>query len=449
MPRLALLDQAAFLRLRATGQGSTVQCTWVYDRDVNVDQLRVFHANLAAGLLGRRIERSPLPFGRHRWVADSHSGDITLEPRRPRSELGAWVENRAQVAVDPEFGPTFHLGVLPFDGGGAAVTLVASHCVVDGLGLITAITEAVNAESRKHRYSQPLSRNRLRALFEDLADAIIAVPAVIRALIATLTILLRSSSGPRIPPTEPATAPHLPIDDERTALPSVTLQTDAAAWEARARALNGSSNTLFVAFAARLAHRTGRVLADGSSVTVVLPVSDRAADDDRANALTSITLTVDAVAAAHDLSPVRADVKRLLTSLQLEPNEMLAGLPLIPFTPRWLVRRAEGVAMAAGQLPVGCSNLGSLDAAVGRIDGADAAEVCIRLAEQGVTRRRIEQNRGQLFCSTGTFNGSRFLNVIACQSGADSAAAARELAGSALADLQLSATSVYEGPTGW
>lgn len=449
MPRLALLDQAAFLRLRATGQGSTVQCTWVYDRDVNVDQLRVFHANLAAGLLGRRIERSPLPFGRHRWVADCRSGDITLEPRRPRSELGAWVENRAQVAVDPEFGPTFHLGVLPFDGGGAAVTLVASHCVVDGLGLITAITEAVNAQSRKHRYPQPLSRNRLRALFEDLADAINAVPAVIRALIATLTILLRSSSGPGIPPTAPGPAPDLSIDDERRALPSATLQTDAAAWEARARALNGSSNTLFVAFAARLAHRMGRVLADGNSVTVVLPVSDRAADDDRANALTSITLTVDAVAAAHDLSPVRADVKKLLTSLRLAPNEMLAGLPLIPFTPRWLVRRAEGVAMSAGQLPVGCSNLGSLDAAVGRIDGADAVEVCIRLAEQGFTRRRIEQNRGQLFCSTGTFNGSRFLNVIACQSGADSAAAARELACSALADLQLSATSVYEGPTGW
>ncbi|OBH89462.1 hypothetical protein [Mycobacterium scrofulaceum] len=449
MPRLALLDQAAFLRLRATGQGSTVQCTWVYDRDVNVDQLRVFHANLAAGLLGRRIERSPLPFGRHRWVAERRSGDMTLEPRRPRSELGAWVENRAQVAVDPEFGPTFHLGVQPFDGGGAAVTLVASHCVVDGLGLITAITDAVNAESRKDRYPQPLSRNRLRAVFEDLADAINAVPAVIRALIATLTILLRSSSGPRVPPTAPGPAPHLPIDDERTALPSVTLQTDAAAWEARARALNGSSNTLFVAFAARLAHRMGRVLADGNSVTVVLPVSDRTADDDRANALTSITLTVDAVAAARDLSPVRADVKRLLTSLQLNPNEMLAGLPLIPFTPRWLVRRAEGVAMSAGQLPVGCSNLGSLDAAVGRIDGADAAEVCIRLAEQGVTRRRIEQSHGQLFCSTGTFNGSRFLNVIACQSGTDSAAAARELACGALADLQLSATTVYQGPAGW
>ncbi|OBH13303.1 hypothetical protein [Mycobacterium sp. E1747] len=443
------MDQAAFLRLRATGQGSTVQCTWVYDRAVNVDQLRVFQANLAAGLLGRRIERSPLPFGRHRWVADCRSPDVALEPRRARSELGAWVEKRAQVPVDPEFGPTFHLAVLPFDGGGAAVTLVASHCVVDGLGFIAAITEAVNAERRKHRYPQPNSRHRLRAVVEDLADAVNALPAAIRALIATLTILLKASSGPRVPPTPPRPGPHLPIDDERAALPSVTMQTDAAAWEARARGLNGSSNTLFVAFAARLAHRMGRVLGHGNSVTVVLPVSDRAPDDDRANALTSITLTVDAVAVTDDLSPVRADVKRMLTSLQRHPHEMLAGLPLIPFTPRWLVRRAEGVAMSSGQLPVGCSNLGNLDAAAGRIDGADAAEVCIRLAEQGVTRRRIEQNHGQLFCSTGTFNGSRFLNVIACRNGTDSAAAAREVACSALADLQLSATTVYAGRMEW
>lgn len=225
---------------------------------------------------------------------------------------------------------------------------------------------------------------------------------------------------------------------------SVTIQTDAAAWEARARSLGGSSNTLCVAFAARLAHRMGRVLPGENSVTVVLPVSDRTADDDRANALTSITLTVDAHTVAGDLSGVRADVKELLASLARQPNEMLAGLPLIPFTPRWLVRRAEGIAMSAGQLPVGCSNLGSLDAAVGRIDGADATEFSMRLAEQGITRSRIEQTHGQLFCGTGTVNGSRFLTIVGYHSAAHPiTAATSELACDALADLRLSATTVY------
>ncbi|MGV0045197.1 hypothetical protein ACRU13_10590 [Mycobacterium colombiense] len=445
MARLALLDQAAFLRLRATGQGSTVQSTWIYDRDVNIDELRTFNDNLAAGLLGRRIERSPLPFGRHRWVLDSRSPDIAWEARRPRSEIGAWLERRAQVDVDPEHGPTFHLGVLPLDDGGAAVTLVASHCVVDGLGLVLAVAEAVKGERRNLGYSQPNSRARGRAVLEDLVDAVRALPAAIRALIATLLLLLRVSSDQRGQPRVPRTGGPVPANHDPSTSPSVTIQTDAVVWEARARALNGSGNALFVAFAARLAHRMGRVLPDGNSVTVVLPVSDRTPGDDRANALTSITLTVDGAAVAGDLSGVRADIKRSLTALERQPNEMLAGLPLIPFTPRWLVRRAEGIAMSSGQLPVGCSNLGSLDSAVGRIDGADAAEVSMRLADQGITQARIEQAQGQLFCGTGTVNGSRFLTIVAYQSGAGGTMATRELACAALTDLQLSATTVHAG----
>lgn len=445
MTRLALLDQAAFLRLRATGQGSTVQCTWVYDRDVNVDELRAFTDNLGAGLLGRRIERSPLPFGRHRWVVDGRSPDIAWEPRQSRHEIGAWLERRAQVRVDPEHGPTFHLAVLPFDDGGAAVTVVASHCIVDGLGMATAVAEAVKGEQRNLGYAQPNSRRRWRAVGEDLADAVIALPAAIRALIATLVILLRVSSNQQASPRTPDPEQLTATGDCPNASPSVTIQTDAAAWEARARSLNGSSNALFVAFVARLAHRMGRVLPDGKSVTVVLPVSDRTADDDRANALTSVTVTVDGTAVTDDLTAVRTDVKKALTRLEGKPNEMLAGLPLIPFTPRWLVRRAEGIAMSSGQLPVGCSNLGGLDAAISRIDGADASEVSMRLAEQGITRTRIEQAHGQLFCGTGTVNGSRFLTVVAYQGGSDSTFAARELACGALADLRLSATTVYEG----
>jgi hypothetical protein len=141
------------------------------------------------------------------------------------------------------------------------------------------------------------------------------------------------------------------------------------------------------------------------------------------------------------MSRVRADVKGRLTSLAQQPNEMLAGLPLIPFTPRWLVRHTEGIAMATGQLPVGCSNLGSFDTIVGRIDGGDAAEVSMRLAEQGITRRRIERTHGQLFCGTGTVNGSRFLTVVAYQPGAvNSEPYLRQLAHETLADFHLIAT---------
>ena len=316
---------------------------------------------------------------------------------------------------------------------------MASHCVADGLGLATAIAEAVKGERRNFGYPPPNSRGRWRAASEDLADAIRALPAVFRALIATLMILLRLTPDAKAPAATPRTRETVEVE-----LPSVTMQTDAVAWDARARELNGSGNTLFVAFGARLAHRIGRVHPDGSTVTVVLPVSERGADDDRANALTSITIDVDSQSVADDMSGVRAAVKGRLTSLAEQPNEMLAGLPLIPFTPQWLVRKTEGIAMASGQLPVGCSNLGSFDAVVGRIDGADASEVSMRLAEQGITRRRVEDSHGQLFCGTGTINGSRFLTVVAYHSGTqNSAVSTRRLALDALADLNLCATTVY------
>jgi hypothetical protein len=441
--RLALLDQAAFLRLRATGQGSVCQCTWVYDRDIDIDELCTFNRNLGAGLLGRRIERSPLPFGRHRWVIDRRTPDIDVTECRPRAQLGEWVEQRALVRVDPERGPTFHLGVLPLHDGGTAVTLVASHCVVDGLGLATAVAEAVKGEGRDFCYPQVNSRSWWRAVTEDLADAVRTLPAVIRALIATVLILLRLSPNAKTTAASPQ-SPVITSGDDDFALPSVTIQTDAAAWDARAHELGGSSNTLFIAFAARLARGIGRLHPDGTTVTVVLPVSERGAEDDRANALTSITLDVDSREATHDMSRVRADIKNQLRSLAQQPNEMLAGLPLIPFTPRWLVRHTEGIAMVTGQLPVGCSNLGSLDTVAGRIDGADATEVSMRLAEQGMTLRRIERMHGQLFCGTGTINGSRFLTVAAYQCGAkNTTASMRELVQGALADVNLSASTVH------
>jgi hypothetical protein len=441
--RLALLDQAAFLRLRATGQGSVVQGTWVYDRGADIDELRTFNENLATGLLGRRIERSPLAFGRHRWVAGGRAPGIDLAVAcRPRNEIGAWVEQRARIAVDPEWGPTFHLGVLPLEDGGTAISLVASHCVADGLGLTTAIAEAVKGESREFGYPQPHSRGRWRAVSEDLTDAVRALPAVIRALIATLLILLRLSPDAKAPSAS-GYRDRDRTDDDRAGLGSVTIQTDAGAWDARARELSGSSNALCIAFAARLARLMGRVQPDGGTVTVVLPVSERTVNDSRGNALSSITIAVDSEAVLDDLSIVRADVKRRLTSLAEQPNELLAVLPLIPFTPRWLVRHTEGIAMSTGQLPVGCSNLGNFDSVIGRIDGGNATEVSMRLAEQGITRARIERARGQLFCGTGTVNGSRFITVVAYRCSAENTAeSTRELAGDALADLHLSATTV-------
>jgi hypothetical protein len=68
--RLAHMDQVPLLGLRALGYATLIQITWIYDRARDIDGLRRFQRNLGYGLLGRRIERSPLPFARDRWALD-------------------------------------------------------------------------------------------------------------------------------------------------------------------------------------------------------------------------------------------------------------------------------------------------------------------------------------------------------------------------------------------
>ena len=135
--RLALVDQGFFAGQRAAGLEEVMQVVWVYEHPIDFDGLRRFHHNLGYGLFGRRIERSPLPFGRHRWVSDPGPSDIDIaECARPRAELSDWADERSQLPADPEWGPGWHLGVLPLTDGSTAVSLVASHYLLDGLGFM-------------------------------------------------------------------------------------------------------------------------------------------------------------------------------------------------------------------------------------------------------------------------------------------------------------------------
>ena len=82
---LDLIDQSAFRGERATGATNLLQCVWVYNRAIDIDGLRQFHHHLQRGRLSRRIERSPLPFGRHRWVSPERS----VRPRDRRDASAA------------------------------------------------------------------------------------------------------------------------------------------------------------------------------------------------------------------------------------------------------------------------------------------------------------------------------------------------------------------------
>lgn len=431
--RLAFLDQTTFIRLRATGAQSVGQCTWVYDGPVDMDGLRRFNESLGRGLLGRRIERSPLPFGRDRWVAHQQPPDIDIaEAPRPRTDIGAWTDERGLIPVDPEYGPSWHLGVLPLMDGGTAVTLVASHAVVDGLGLGNSIREAVNGEARQLGYPPSQSRGRARALFVDGRDTVRGLPDVLSALITCIVILLKRSvefvrlmfgdfrNGNRsasLPLPTPQAGCN-DVHDDPIVLPSATIRFDLAAWDVRAAELGGTSNSLFIAFAAKLAQRIRRVSSTDGAVTISVLVSERTQDDTRGNALTEVSFRIDPTFVTTDLEFIRKETKQRLAGLQDSSNELLKLLPLMPFLPKWIIRNVAGSALRGSDFPVCCSNLGNLDPALTRVDGFEA-DFYAREFTHGATRRRAEQAYGKLFLISGRVNEKIFISVDAYQPGAD------------------------------
>ncbi|PJE19016.1 MAG: hypothetical protein CK429_01450 [Mycobacterium sp.] len=434
------MDQVSFLGVRALGYGTLAQVVWIYHRKVDIEGLRRFHRNLGHGLLGRRIERSPLPFARDRWVHSPGPDDIeTAQKPRPREEVNAWAYERACLPVDPEFGPGWHLGVLPLQDGGTAISLVASHTLVDGLGLVEVIADAAKGKTRDLGYPQPGSRTRRRAVLEDARQTLASAPELAQALAAGLRLARKgreefASSIAGAPP-----GPRTARDDQPVVVPTLVAYVDLAQWDECAARLGGTSNSLFAGFAAKLGARMGRHADDGT-VALAFPVGQRTAEDTRGNAMTFANITVDPARAASDLSEIRGKLKLALTERAAHDYELLAPLPLAAMTPKWAARKLVGVGLGASALPVGCSNLGPLDPAVIRPDGSDADYAYGRLIEPGISKRALDGMGGQLFVASGRIPGKVFISVVAYRPGQhNSAEALRNFVSHTLAEFGLEA----------
>ena len=434
---LAYIDQGSFLALRAFGHEPLGQYVWVYEHDIDIDRLRQLHRNLGDGLLGRRIERSPLPFGRHRWVAAPHQAalDVAAVPR-PAGDLSAWMDEQVRIPIDPERGPAWRMAVVPFNEGGGAVTLIVSHSVGDAGAIIVSLLEAAHGIKRDLGYPPPNSRGYREAVREDLAVTRRSLPEMAKALKVGAQLARENSAAPKR-----AVRPGKHRGGTLTIRPSVAVVVDAGAWDERAAALGGSSNALMTAFAARIAFIRG--YADGAGrVTVQLPVSQRTQADNRANALTGISVEADAREVNTSIAAIRADLKEALSGLAAEEHKLIASLPLTPFTPKWLVRRLASAALGDGT-PVGSSSMGEVFPDVIRPDGTDAEFFWARGVEWPITKEGLDQRGDSLFVGSGRINGKVVICVVSWQvDGANTREELIELVSQGLADLGLSATFV-------
>ncbi len=440
---LDLFDQTFTSLERATGVLGLLQCVWVYDREIDIDGLRRFHHHLRQGRLSRRVQSSSLPFGRHRWVSSSGRSDLEIVAApRPREEFDSWLREQAATPLDVEHGPEWHLAVLPFTDGGAGVSLVISHALTDGIGLCDALADA--ASGRRDPIDWPAgSRRRWQALRADARQAARDIPGIARALVAGAR--LARGSGDAAAATRPSGLAPSNGSDESITLPTETIFVDADQWDARAKALGGTSNSLLAGLAARLAQRVGRVTADGS-VTLAIPVNERTAGDTRANAVADVDITVDPAPATSDLRAIRAATKQALTHRHDLPDKRRELLPLVPLLPRSLVRRMVGVA-AGSATSVVASNVGEVDPAAYRPDGTRADHFAIKAPHPNTTEAIMDRFGGMLSLASGRTNGQVFVSVVAYEPGRPNSNEdlRRDLSG-ALGDFSLTATIGWPCP---
>jgi hypothetical protein len=444
---LDLIDQSAFRGEQAIGATNRLQCVWVYNRAINIDGLRQFHHHLQRGRLSRRIECSPLPFGRHRWVSPSDQSDLEIVAMpRPREEFDAWLGEQADTPLDAEHGPGWHLAVLPFTDGGAGVSLVISHTLIDGVGLCEALADAASGRHDPINWPAAASRRRRQALREDTRQFADDIAAIGRAVVATARFARShpggAGSGAQLPSAlrSPFVGPN-----ERVAVAKATIFVDADQWDTRAHSLGGTSNTLLAALAAGLAQRAGRVTGDGFA-TLAIPVNERADGDTRANAITAVDIVVDPAAATRDLREIRAAIKQALIRRQEIPDERLTLLPLAPLLPHWLIRRMASVALG-GETTSGSSNLGTVNPAANRPDGTDADCFAVKSFFVGAIEATIHQTGGLLGLLSGRVHGQVFVSVVAYQPGrSNSSDGLRQHISSVLSEFSLTVTTGWSCP---
>jgi hypothetical protein len=437
--RLAFVDHGLFTQHHAIGRNLVIQCVWIYEHAIDFDGVRRFHHNLGRGLLGRRIERSPLPFARHHWVLDRGPSDIDIdESARPRAELSDWADERAQLPIDPERGPGWHLGVLPLTDGSTAASLVLSHYLIDGLGLVLTLIDAVIGNTRNLGYPPPRSRPRLRAVAQDARQTVRDAPEVARALRVAAKLARRQRQDTAQSPASRPVALRGRDGDEPIVVPGITISVDVADWDARAKALGGTTNTLGAGFAAKLGELLGRRRAGDGAVTLQLPVSERTEGDTRANAMLFARVSLDPTRVTEDLRDARSAIKQALRTLRETQDDSFQVAWLASFTPKRALKRMADAMVADPDLPVFYSNLGDVGSVVNRLDGTAAESATARVIAQHETRQGLERMGGQMTLQSLRLPRSFVVSVNAYQPGAENTKSAlREVAAHTLAEFDL------------
>lgn len=420
-PVVSYVDQAMLLLARGANQEAVIQAIWVYDHPVDLERLKEVAREIGDQRISRRIEKSPLPFCRPRWVVERDPiPAFTIESNaRPVDELFDWADEQVNLPLDPVSGPGWRMSVLPLRNGSTAVSVIASHCVVDGFGSVDSVYRAITHQPspdalRSVSYPAPHSRRLGSALVADLGQLARDAPEVSRSLVRAMTAAATQLRLAGRRAKAPGDASPEVATEAFVGLPTVVAHIDAAHLSEQATRLGGSTQSLLVAFALRLGQLSGR--AQDGAVHLLLPLVDEASSDTLAANDVILARFAVGVADVSDLATVRTAMREGIVAARTTPDPMRDLLPLVPFIPRRAFRGLSEAAFGFADVrPVTLSSAGELPIELLQLDGTPADRLCFRGVDRRVTRDSLIRRGGLLSVFVASVGGTFMVNVVSFQ----------------------------------
>jgi hypothetical protein len=248
-----------------------VQLLWRVQGRPAPEALRKFHVNLAQGPLNRRMRTARLPLARPVWERHTDCSALRVSPRTIAPEdVMDWADAACRVDLDAHAGRGWVLSAAHIGDGTSVVSLVGSHALTDGQGLIGAATLAARETARQWRSGQP-------SLVDDLTD-------VVTEGMWTYSRLALSRLRGKVADV-PATAARMLLGRSRQADGAAPVRSrlaftvSAADAERVAESGGGSVTGLMLAMTANILRAARGTTESGGPFTVGLPVSFRRPDD--------------------------------------------------------------------------------------------------------------------------------------------------------------------------
>ncbi|MFF2624307.1 hypothetical protein ACFVUN_00870 [Kitasatospora griseola] len=364
--RLNPTDEMLHHAAQSLGSSRVVQVLWRFSAPLSAEALQAEWRRLDGGLLSRRAAPVRFPGARRAWVRAANTQPLHLE-QRPLTDATApqWIDAQIQEPLPTDSAALWRLAAAPYRGG-CLVSLTVPHFRSDGLGILNALAGST------------VARRPAGLRHSDAADALRQVGGAVvqsarwslelagnprrRALIGTA--LRRRPAPPPGPPAQPRFFTTAIVD------------VDASAWEERARACGGTTNSLFLEIAANLV-RAHVPRQERSDIELGIPMNlRRGAADERANALVVVPLGVPDRPVQHeDLRRTRQATKTLLEGSGAH-SATLVPAPLWHLLPTRLAGALKNP--GAQQTDAVASNFGQAPDAVARLAGRTAESVALR-----------------------------------------------------------------------